>query len=305
MRYPNLVTIGGLAFLFSIGFLLAGCESVSEGENTVTETETNIQLQQELESLRSEYESLSSDWDIAKQDLEKFKTDYRNLLEGSQKSELRNPTWQELKTFLEVDETDCQDYITDEFDCEGFTIGLRDNAWRRGFRSAYIAIGFGEGNTGHALNAFQTEDKGLIYIDNTNHDAVSYLEFGKVYGTIALDGVKEEFIDTTGEPDEFWGSLFHTRYDGNLFAYEYYDNYAQRREFYEQSIDAYNAEVDEYNSAAVEFNKGDKKYSVSEMETWEGKIDTWAKNLEQLSKDLGSSKLEPMGIVTSVEVYWN
>jgi len=302
LRALGFVAVGLLALLSVTGFLQLGCESGSECDHTVTE---NVRLQQELESLRSKYEVLSSESEIASQELEELKVTYQSLLEGSLGSDPKNPTWQELKQFLELDETDCQEYITDKFDCEGFTIGLRDNAWRRGFRSAYIAIGFGEGNTGHALNAFQTEDKGLVYIDNTEHDAVGYLEVGKVYGTIALDGVKEEFINTTGEPDKFWNPLTNTRYSGNLFGYGYYENFIQRRDFYEQSIDAYNAEVDNYNSAVIEFNKDNSTYSLSHMENWEVNLESWASNLEQLSEDLGSSKLEPMDIVTSIEAYWN
>jgi len=309
LKILEFVAVGVLALLSLTGFLLVGCESGSECEDTVTGNETlnqeNVQLQQELESLRSEYEVLSSESEFASRELGELKVTYKSLLEEPLGSDLKNPTWQELKQFLELDETDCQEYITDKFDCEGFTISLRDSAWRRGFRSAYVAIGFGEGNTGHALNAFQTEDKGLVYIDNTEHDAVGYVEVGKIYGTIALDGVKEEFIDTTSEPDEFWESLAYTRYGGNVFDYGYYGTFTQRREFYEQSIDAYNTEVDEYNRAAVAFNQDNNTYSFSQMETWEGKLDSWAKNLEQLSEDLGASKLEPMGIVTSIEVYWN
>ena len=302
MRALGFVGVGLLALLSLTGVLQLGCESGSECDDTVTE---NVRLQQELESLRSKYEVLSSESEIASRELGELKVTYQSLLEGPLGSDPKNPTWQELKQFLELDETDCQEYITDKFDCEGFTIGLRDNAWRRGFRSAYIAIGFGAGNKGHALNAFQTEDRGLVYIDNTEHDAVGYLEVGKVYGTIALDGVKEEFINTTGEPDKFWNPLTHTRYSGNLFGYGYYENFIQRRDFYEQSIDAYNAEVDNYNSAVIEFNKDNSTYSLSHMENWEVKLESWASNLEQLSEDLGSSKLEPMDVVTSIEAYWN
>jgi len=276
LRAYAIVAVVIFALLSLTGFFQLGCELGSDCEDTVSENESlnqeNTQLQQELKSLRSDYESLSSDWDKVKQDFDGVKADYQNVLEGSQSSELRNPTWQELKTFLDVDEIDGKEYITDKFDCEGFTIGLRDNAWKRGFRCAYIAIGFGEGNTGHALNAFETQDKGLVYIDNTEHDAVGYLEVGKVYGTIALDGVRVEFIDTTGEPNEFWNDLAYTRYNGDLFGYGYYDNFIQRRDFYEQSIDAYNAEVDNYNSAVIEFNNDNSTYSLSHMENWEVKL---------------------------------
>lgn len=86
MRTLEFVAVGVLALLSLTGFLMVGCESGSECEDTVTENETlnqeNVQLQQKLESLQSEYESLSSDWDMARQDLEELKADYLSLLEG-------------------------------------------------------------------------------------------------------------------------------------------------------------------------------------------------------------------------------
>jgi len=47
-----------------------------------------------------------------------------------------------------------------------------------------------------------------------------------------------------------------------------------------------------------EFNSGGKKWSYSEL-------GDWLDNLEALEEDLGSIFFTPMGVVKSLEVYWN
>lgn len=276
------------------GTILCGCNADSgskelEAENTALIKE-NTELQAEIKA--------------SEQKIAGLETDIIDILEGDE-SQLRNPAWEELKRFIETDKTDTLEYIPDEFDCEGFTITLRDHAWRRGFRSGYVALGLGENVSGHTLNAFQTTDKGLVYIDNSEHDTLAYVKSGEVYGTIAFDGVKETFIDCSMPPEEFWKPIARSHYSGSLFDYAYYENYAEREEFYSQSIAAYNEEVGDYNSAVNAFHRGAGSYSKKELEEWDARLDSWSDNLDELVKDLGSFRLEPMGTVRSVEIYWN
>ena len=240
MSRLKIAIILGVVVLVLIIFISAGCKSESscddiEAKNAVLEKDGQ-DLREELENLGDDYDSIASEHEVIRQELEALKEDYQGLLQDMGEPLLKNPTWRELKRFLELDDTDENEYIADEFDCEGFALGLRDNAWRRGFRSAFVAIGFGEGNIGHALTAFDTMDKGLIYVDNTRHDAIGYLEVGKIYGTIALDGVKEQYINCDIQPGEFWQPITYVQYWGDVFAYSYYEDYTVRRQFYESCI---------------------------------------------------------------------
>jgi len=139
----------------------------------------------------------------------KLQTDYENLLNASMKSTLRNPTWEELKNFLELDDTDKIEYKPGEFDCTGFAITLRDHARNLGYQCAFVEVSFAEGK-GHALNAFQTVDRGLIFVDVTEKDAIAYVQIGQPYGVISLSAVKSRYIDCSGDPAEFWGPLNYT-----------------------------------------------------------------------------------------------
>lgn len=92
-------------------------------------------------------------------------------------SNAKNPSWSQLLTFLKSDTTDKQKYVYPSFVCSNFAEILHNNAERAGWRCAFVSInltGYPDfaklgipSNSGHALNAFETTDKGLVYIDCT------------------------------------------------------------------------------------------------------------------------------------------
>jgi hypothetical protein len=87
----------------------------------------------------------------------------------------KDPTWEELLVFLKEDKTDEIQY-TSTFVCADFAETLHNNAEKKGIRCGFVAVGTGEYRSpgpisitigSHALNAFQTVDRGLVYIDCT------------------------------------------------------------------------------------------------------------------------------------------
>ena len=62
--------------------------------------------------------------------------------------------------------------------CGSFAEDLHNNAEAKGIRSAFVAVHFYTGLP-HAVNAFKTVDKGLVYIDVTGakiHISLAYLD---------------------------------------------------------------------------------------------------------------------------------
>jgi len=78
-----------------------------------------------------------------------------------------NPTMAELKTFLSEDKTEDIVYSNPSFTCANFAVVLHDNAEAKGIRCAFVSINFAGSPSGHALDAFQTTDYGLVFVDNT------------------------------------------------------------------------------------------------------------------------------------------
>jgi hypothetical protein len=77
-----------------------------------------------------------------------------------------NPTWEELLDFLKEDKTDSNLYVTGEYECGNFAQDLHNRAEVHGIRAAFVAVHFYDAPP-HALNAFKTTDRGLVYIDDT------------------------------------------------------------------------------------------------------------------------------------------
>lgn len=286
----------GVSVLMALMLFLSSCASgISQEEYKTLQSRLNSAqleidtLKTNMETLQGSHNELQADYGNLLASYEGLQSDYEGLQERLGQSTLENPTWAELEKFLERDDTDTISYVENSFDCTGFAITLRDRAWRYGIRGAYIEVGFSTGD-GHALNAFETTDKGLIYVDVTEADQLAYIKVGQPYGIILLDAVKSEYIDCSGRPDRFWGSLTYTTHS-NPFSYSYYVDYQERVQFYEDSIEAYNEAVDEYNSG-----RGGWTYS---------QLTTWQENLEELEEDIGSIFYEQAGTVDSVEVYWN
>ena len=77
--------------------------------------------------------------------------------------ELSNPTHKEMREFLAGDKTDSNLYITGEYNCFDFAAQLNNNAKANGIRAAYILIRSEKWR--HAVVAFETVDRGLIFIE--------------------------------------------------------------------------------------------------------------------------------------------
>jgi hypothetical protein len=78
----------------------------------------------------------------------------------------KDPTWQELLDFLYQDRTDKKLYVTGVFMCGSFAEEVHNNAEAKGIRAAFVVIHF-YNEQSHAIDAFKTTDRGLVYIDDT------------------------------------------------------------------------------------------------------------------------------------------
>lgn len=113
-------------------------------------------------------------------------------------TQARNPTWEELKAFLRADSTDRHAYQPGIFTCGDFAEMLHNNAEAAGIRAAIVAVKLEAANVpggsmNHSLNAFETTDRGLIYVDATSStagffaDKLTDLIVGKEYICVSLD----------------------------------------------------------------------------------------------------------------------
>ena len=104
----------------------------------------------------------------------------------------------ELKSFILEDDTNEHKYIVGVRNCVDFAEMLHNNAEEAGIRAAFVGINFVGKKIGHAINAFQTADMGLVYVDCTGpaaedfshkdeYDMIGYIERFEKYGTISIN----------------------------------------------------------------------------------------------------------------------
>jgi uncharacterized protein YxeA len=130
--------------------------------------QTNRELQQAIDEIQDKldlYEDTLGT-QVFSRVLPPYNTGYLSDLTLTNNNTAKNPTWKELIEFLQEDKTDKHLYITDVYMCGSFAQDLHNNAEARGIRAAFVAVHF-YNSENHALNAFKTVDKGLVYIDVT------------------------------------------------------------------------------------------------------------------------------------------
>ncbi len=96
---------------------------------------------------------------------------------------LRNPTYAEALAFMKADKTDQNEYVLDEstgtgYVCSHFVRDVVNNAETAGYRGAFVEIRYRE--SGHAIVAFETIDRGLIYFE-PQYDELVEPVIGKKY----------------------------------------------------------------------------------------------------------------------------
>ncbi len=166
-----------------------------------------------------------------------------------------NPTYAELVAFIKEDTSDNKTY-SEGFEqqgriilahmCADFAEDVHNNAEAAGIRAALVGIDLKGKEIGHACNAFETTDRGLVYVDCTgtsiserlrsilgdspmSRDHVAYVEIGNEYGCIDIDKAKSP-------------------------SYSFYDEYKQKGQEYHRLLSEYDEEVIRYNRETETWN---------------------------------------------------
>jgi hypothetical protein len=209
-----------------------------------------------------------------------------------------NPSFDELIAFIKSDPTDTKDYIAEgsnAYVCADFAEEVHNNAERFGIRAAWVGITFENTKEGHAINAFGTTDKGLVYIDCTsggktqvgdeiinNWDTIAYVQTGSKYGVIHVDRAES-------------------------LGYNYYVEYEEKWLAYSKILGKYNVEVDEYNGEIE-----GKVYSIGSpearsIEAWKERLQEQAEILDEMEEELGTHWYESEFsdlVVKSTLIHW-
>ncbi|MFC1971458.1 hypothetical protein ACFLV0_06010 [Chloroflexota bacterium] len=210
-----------------------------------------------------------------------------------------NPTYAELVAFIKEDTSDSKIYSRVEHLCADFAEEVHNNAEAEGIRAAWVSIDIEGEEDGHAVNAFQTTDRGLVYVDCTGKDVldstllrigeptyaptswdkIAYVKVGKVYGAIYLDYAES-------------------------LSYDFYETYQRKWRECEEMLHEYNDEVLQFNQeiAGKVYHRG--SLELAWMEARETILKEKSQLIEELTKELGYYSPTPLGIVENINIHW-
>ena len=149
-----------------------------------TQTElasTNTELastQTELASTQTELEDIKDELTDIEVELADLQTSYDGLMVGHGYT-IKDPTYEQMMSFIREDRTDKKQYIEGEYVCTNFAMDVCNYAEEEGIRCAYVNLWY-PNEMGHAIIAFNTIDKGLIYIEPQTDEVVK-AEIGKYF----------------------------------------------------------------------------------------------------------------------------
>jgi hypothetical protein len=209
-----------------------------------------------------------------------------------------------MVAFIKADPTDSKDYIEageNAFVCADFAEQVHNNAEAAGIRAGWVSIRFAGTDDGHAINAFETTDRGLVYIDCTNGrniqedddtkswDTIAYLETGKKYGILSIDRITE------------------SGYDYYSLQYAFYAACEEKWRDYKNALELYNEDVGRFNQEASSkvFIMGSPE--ERKMTGWENELTRQKETLQNIENELGNSWYQSefsSCIVESVKIHW-
>lgn len=201
---------------------------------------------------------------------------------------VRNPTWEELKAFILMDNTDQLPYVEGVRICGDFAELLHNNAEKQGIRSGMIAVFFEGKEVGHAFNVFYTVDKGYVYVDSSgvtkttecSSDKIVYMEKGKYLGRIDIDKV-------TSLEYEFYVDLEHLWKENQKLTEDY------------------NSELKLYNAEVVSHSYIEGSSELRDIEKWRTKLNNILEQIKSNSKKLPKCfETESMGVVKTINTSW-
>jgi hypothetical protein len=118
-----------------------------------------------------------------------------------------NLSWQELTRFLADDHTNWREYDLENYNCLDYAIDLVANARYANIDAKIVTVQFVGQPTGHAFVAFETSDRGTIFVEPQGDNTYSNVDIGNY---LCDDWGEFECMGTI-ESVEYFGTCDHAQ----------------------------------------------------------------------------------------------
>lgn len=147
-------------------------EDLTNTRVTLAATQANLtQSQVNLASKETELKLSQDSMSSVQSTLSNLQTNYDRMAAGYAYV-FKDPSYAQMKAFVAADKTDHNTYNAATYNCVNFSNDLITNAAKQGIRAAYVNIDFPD-SSGHSIVAFNTTDKGFVYIESQDDDEVN------------------------------------------------------------------------------------------------------------------------------------
>jgi hypothetical protein len=225
-----------------------------------------------------------------------------------------NPIYDDLIDFIKQDKTDIRFYIEEgdwAYVCADASEDVHNNAEAAGIRAAWVGIQFTGNQPGHAINAFETVDKGLVYIDCTG--GRSFTTWEEAVSILGNDDANDQ--PSAGQPTS-WDTIAYVKIGEDYgvidietaqsLSYDYYQDYQRRWEEYHLLLAEYNRGVEEYNKEikGKVYERGSIELAI--IQDLEQSLHEKAEHLDELSEGLSDYwfGMEGTNIVAEIQIHW-
>jgi septal ring factor EnvC (AmiA/AmiB activator) len=152
--------------------------TLSSTQNDLKSAQTDLKsAQNQVAGLQSSMSGLQTNLTEARAQVDDLQTNL-NRLTSSYAYVAADPTSAAMQAFLKADTTDSKPYITGSYVCWNYAADVIANAAKQHIRCGFVYVEFP--GSAHAVVAFNTTDKGLIYIEPQS-DEVVQLKVGVHY----------------------------------------------------------------------------------------------------------------------------
>lgn len=136
--------------------LTAVSSQLATAQTNLAQVQTNLAAEQtQLTAANDQVSSLQVD-------INRMATGYGYVL--------KDPSYAQMQSFLAADQTDKRTYDVNNYNCVNFSADVKANAAKQKIRCAVVYVDFP--STSHDFVAFNTTDRGLIYIEPQSDDQV-------------------------------------------------------------------------------------------------------------------------------------
>jgi hypothetical protein len=215
-----------------------------------------------------------------------------------------NVSYKALQEFIHQDTTDLLPYVERgnpdglrPFVCSDFAELLHNNAEAAGIRTGYVSIDWVEGGIGHAIDAFETTDQGLIFVDCTGKSVYSQVEESE--NNVTLGSWDKVAYVVVGRQYSVISSAYAESGD-----YSFYERFEEKWQDLKVKMAAYNAEVKLYNQEIRNNVFVEGSPEIARVRAWEKKLTDQEIEIGDLSLEVGYSRFLPLGIVSNYVIHW-